>query len=108
LLGHQASLVPSVLSFRRGTREGYNSSRDDEEMGTGWFFNRDKTSLDIFWLRGESLKEFDNLPDPDVLAQEIVEDLEAALEQFREIANDLDGRRKMKRKFSVFHLRRFS
>jgi hypothetical protein len=44
----------------------------------------------------------------DVLAQEIVEDFEAALEQFREIANDLDGRRKMKRKFSVFHLRRFS
>jgi hypothetical protein len=43
-----------------------------------------------------------------VVAQEIVEDLEAALEQFREIANDLDGRRKMKRKFSVFRLRRFS
>jgi type I restriction enzyme M protein len=37
----------------------------------------------------ESLEESDNLPDPDVLAQEIVEDLEAALEQFREIAADL-------------------
>jgi type I restriction enzyme M protein len=45
--------------------------------------------LDIFWLRDESLEESDNLPDPDVLAQEIVEDLEAALEQFREIAADL-------------------
>jgi type I restriction enzyme M protein len=53
--------------------------------------NRDKASLDIFWLRDESLEESDNLPDPDVLAQEIVEDLEAALEQFREIANDLSG-----------------
>ena len=53
--------------------------------------NRDKASLDIFWLRDESLEESDNLPDPDVLAQEIVEDLEAALEQFREIANDLGG-----------------
>jgi type I restriction enzyme M protein len=51
--------------------------------------NRDKASLDIFWLRDESLEESDNLPDPDVLAQEIVEDLEAALEQFREIAADL-------------------
>jgi type I restriction enzyme M protein len=51
--------------------------------------NRDKASLDIFWLRDESLEESDNLPDPDVLAQEIVEDLEAALEQFREIAVDL-------------------
>jgi len=47
---------------------------------------RDKDSLDIFWLSNESLEEFDNLPDPDVLAQEIVEDREAALEQFREIA----------------------
>jgi type I restriction enzyme M protein len=51
--------------------------------------NRDKASLDIFWLRDESLEESENLPDPDVLAQEIVEDLEAALEQFREIAADL-------------------
>ena len=51
--------------------------------------NRDKASLDIFWLRDESLEESDNLPDPDVIAQEIVEDLEAALEQFREIAADL-------------------
>jgi hypothetical protein len=48
-----------------------------------------KASLDIFWLRDESLEESDNLPDPDVLAQEIVEDLEAALEQFREIAVNL-------------------
>ena len=41
-------------------------------------------------LRLDYLKESDNLPDPDVLAQEIVEDLEAALEQFREIAADLN------------------
>jgi len=46
-------------------------------------------NLDIFWLRDESLEESDNLPVPDLLAQEIVEDLEAALEQFREIAADL-------------------
>jgi type I restriction enzyme M protein len=57
--------------------------------GQAGFFNRDKASLDIFRLRDESLEDSDNLPDPDVLAQEIVDDLEAALEQFREIANDL-------------------
>jgi type I restriction enzyme M protein len=51
--------------------------------------NRDKASLDIFWLKDESLESSENLPAPDVLAQEIVEDLEAALEQFREIATDL-------------------
>lgn len=52
---------------------------------------RDKASLDIFWLRDDSLAESDNLPPPDVIAQEIVEDLEAALEQFRLIASDLAG-----------------
>jgi type I restriction enzyme M protein len=47
------------------------------------------SELNFFWLRDESLEDSDNLPDPDVLAQEIVEDLEATLERFREIANDL-------------------
>jgi type I restriction enzyme M protein len=50
---------------------------------------RDKASLDIFWLKDESLADSDNLPPPDVIAQEIVDDLEAALEQFRLIAGDL-------------------
>ena len=52
---------------------------------------RDKASLDIFWLKDESLADSDNLPPPEVIAQEIVEDLEAALEQFRLIAGDLNG-----------------
>jgi type I restriction enzyme M protein len=50
---------------------------------------RDKASLDMFWLKDESLADSDNLPPPEVIAQEIVDDLEAALEQFRLIAGDL-------------------
>lgn len=50
---------------------------------------RDKCSLDVFWLKDESLEASENLPEPDVLAQEIVEDLRAALEQFEEVAADL-------------------
>lgn len=50
---------------------------------------RDKASLDIFWLKDDSLEDSDTLPEPGVLAAEIVEDLQAALEQFREIADDL-------------------
>ena len=50
---------------------------------------RDKVSLDIFWLKDESLEDSANLPDPDVIAEEIVEDLQAALDQFAEIATDL-------------------
>ena len=53
--------------------------------------SRDKASLDIFWLRDETLADSDNLPPPDVIAQEIVDDLEAALEQFRLIAGDLSS-----------------
>lgn len=52
--------------------------------------NRDKASLDIFWLKDESLEDSENLPAPEVIAAEIVEDLEAALEQFREIYDDLN------------------
>jgi type I restriction enzyme M protein len=50
---------------------------------------RDKTSLDLIWLRDESLEDMDNLPPPDVIAQEIVEDLEAALAQFAAVADSL-------------------
>jgi len=51
--------------------------------------NRDKASLDIFWLKDESLEDSENLPEPDILAREIVEDLQAALVQFQAIAEDL-------------------
>jgi hypothetical protein len=51
--------------------------------------NRDQSGFAIFCLIEKSCEEAANLPDPDVLAQEIVDDLEAALEQFREIATDL-------------------
>jgi len=50
---------------------------------------RDKCSLDIFWLRDESLEANDSLPDPDVIAGEIVEDLRAALVQFEDVAADI-------------------
>ncbi|MCI0622674.1 MAG: SAM-dependent methyltransferase, partial [Acidobacteria bacterium] len=50
---------------------------------------RDKVNLDIFWLKDESLEDSANLPDPDVIATEIAEDLEAALDQFSQIATDL-------------------
>jgi type I restriction enzyme M protein len=50
---------------------------------------RDKTNLDIFWLKDKSLTDLDNLPDPDELAQEIVENLEAGLESFREVLKGL-------------------
>jgi type I restriction enzyme M protein len=50
---------------------------------------RDKVSLDLVWLRDESLEDLENLPPPDVIAQEIVEDLEAALAEFSAVAESL-------------------
>lgn len=50
---------------------------------------RDKTSLDITWLKDKSLADLDNLPDPDELAQDIVENIEAGLESFRAIIASL-------------------
>jgi len=51
---------------------------------------RDKASLDIFWLKDESLEDSENLPTPDVLALEIAEDLEAALQLFQGISDNLE------------------
>ena len=51
--------------------------------------NRDKVNLDIFWLNDDALEESANLPAPEIIAQEISDDLEAALEQFATIADDL-------------------
>ena len=65
---------------------------DYEELIT-----RDKASLDIFWLKDKSLEDSESLPDPGILAQNIVEDLEAALEQFRKIAEDLGKKNDEKR-----------
>ena len=53
---------------------------------------RDKVNLDIFWLKDDALEESANLPAPDIIAADITDDLEAALEQFAEIATDLTAR----------------
>lgn len=65
----------------------YNVANKLERKETERFYSfpyerlmeRDKVNLDIFWLRDESSVDSDNLPDPDVIAQEIAENLEDAL-----------------------------
>jgi type I restriction enzyme M protein len=53
---------------------------------------RDKVSLDLFWLRDESLEDSANLPDPHLLAQEIADDLRSALAQIEDVLGDLEQR----------------
>src|SRR4051812_42910619 len=64
--------------------EGRWRAFDYEEL-----LKRDKVNLDLFWLKYKSLEDSDDLPDPDVLAQEIADDLQTALEQFQAIAGKL-------------------
>jgi type I restriction enzyme M protein len=51
---------------------------------------RDKTSLDVFWLKDKSLTDLDNLPEPDEIA-EIIENLEAGLDSFRQVLASLNS-----------------
>mgnify|MGYP003627220070 CR=1 FL=1 len=51
---------------------------------------RDKASLDVFWLKDKSLTDLDDLPEPDALAEEIVENLEAGLQSFRQVLAELN------------------
>lgn len=53
---------------------------------------RDKTNLDIFWLKDKSLTNLDNLPEPEVLAAEIIDNLETGLNSFREILGSLESK----------------
>jgi len=73
-----------TATYSDDSQDGCWRSYDYEEL-----ISRDKSSLDIFWLKDDSLEDSDNLPAPNILAAEIVEDLQAALAQFREIAEDL-------------------
>jgi type I restriction enzyme M protein len=69
---------------KEGPPEGRWRSFAYEEL-----LKRDKLNLDIFWLKDKSLEDSENLPEPDVLAQEIADDLQTALEQFAAIAAEL-------------------
>jgi type I restriction enzyme M protein len=73
----------STSRHHRKETERFKSFSYDE------LIKRDKVNLDLFWLKDEALEDSANLPAPDIIATEIVQDLEAALEQFREIEADL-------------------
>lgn len=52
-------------------------------------FKRDKTSLDIFWIKYKALADLDNLPNPDELAGNIFENLQSILKSFQELQEQL-------------------
>jgi type I restriction enzyme M protein len=83
-------------SNRQLRKETYNSETNPEGQWRKFTYeeiiSRDKTSLDITWIKDKSLADLDNLPDPDVLAIEIIENLESGLDSFRKIIQSLNGK----------------
>ncbi len=75
---------------RKPTLTEYNPNGRWRSYSYDELLKRDKVNLDIFWLKDESLEDSENLPDPDLLARDIAENLETALGQFSSIHEDLE------------------
>jgi type I restriction enzyme M protein len=88
-----------VACYKPGERQKRKATWSEKNPEGRWcaftydqIVARDKVSLDLFWLRDESLEDSANLPDPNILAQEIADDLRSALGQIEDILGDLDRR----------------
>ena len=81
---------------RQKRKETWNPEKNPEGRWRKFTYEeiiaRDKTSLDITWLKDKSLADLDNLPDPDVLANDIIENLEAGIESFKVIMEKLNNK----------------
>ena len=77
---------------RHKRRETYSKKNPDgrwRKFSVDEILKRDKTSLDICWIKDKSLADLDNLPDPETLADDIIENLQRALESFQELKKQL-------------------
>jgi len=95
----RADLDEFVKCFNPGDRHRRTATWSAESPQGRWrpysyeeIVARDKASLDLFWLRDESLEDSAGLPEPHVLAAEIADDLRASLEQIEDILADLQER----------------
>jgi len=70
--------------FKRKETERFKKFKYDEIIA------RDKTNLDIFWLKDDSLGDMDNLPEPNILAKDIIKGLESSINSFKKIYDKLD------------------
>jgi len=78
-----------IVCYNADNRHARTETERFKYFPYGELIVRDKASLDIFWLKDDSLENLDDLPPPDVLQQEIIEHLEAALASFRDVAAEL-------------------
>jgi type I restriction enzyme M protein len=85
----RSDLDDFVACYGRKNRDARKETERFKPFTYEELVKRDKLNLDIFWLKDEALEESANLPAPEVIAADITADLEAALEQFATIAEDL-------------------
>ncbi len=92
-------LAEFVECYKPGQRNKRKATWSEEKPDGRWraytydeIIQRDKVSLDIFWLRDESLEDSADLPDPHILAEEIADDLRSALAQMEDVLGDLQAR----------------
>lgn len=95
----RADLDEFVACYCAGHRQDRQPTWSDDTPDGRWrsfsladILARDKVSMDLFWLRDESLEDSASLPDPHLLAQEIADDLRSALEQIEDVLGDLSSR----------------
>ena len=85
----KADLDDFVTCYNSANRHQRQESERFKRFSYDELISRDKVSLDLFWLRDESLEDIDNLPAPAVLAAQIAEDLQSALTEIQALAESL-------------------
>lgn len=83
---------PQNRRKRKETWSENNPSGRWRKFSVKEILKRDKTSLDIFWLKDKSLVDLDNLPSSDELAEDIIENLQNALDSFKSLQNTLKSK----------------
>jgi len=90
-------LADFIENYKIGSENEREESWSADNSSGRWrkysyeeIIERDKTNLDIFWLKDDNLIDLDNLPDPEVLIDDIIENIESALANFRTIKDSLN------------------
>ena len=86
---------PDLHDFIQSYNPENRHDRTDSERFKAYTYDeliqRDKANLDITWIKDESLQETENLPEPEILAAEIIENLRSALEEFEALQEELNA-----------------
>lgn len=90
-------LLDFIENYKIGSENEREESWSADNLNGRWrkysyneIIERDKTNLDIFWLKDDNLIDLDNLPDPEVLIDDIIENIESALANFRTIKDSFN------------------